>query len=456
MVPPNAEVANFIPLYVILPVHNRKNVTEKLIRSLKEQTYQDFTLVLVDDGSTDGTSEMVRGYFGNVVVIRGKGNWWWGGSLHQGYKWLTKNKVSSDANILILNDDVVFEKDFLQIGIGKLNENPDALILSQDYDSVTGELLDSGSNVDWEHLIFSNAKSPEEINILSTRGLFFKMRVFYEIGGFHPTLIPHYQSDYEFTHRAFRKGFRMLTFPELKLKEDTKQTGIRVRTKGFQGFLQTYFSKRSNYYQLSWFAFILFVCPWRWKFKNLLKVSIPYRYFLAPLFYQMKSFLIYTKEKGLLFHISLKIKVLKETIFLLRIVRNCIKQTKFEFSDFTVIPSEKKIQKAGHIETFHSFTYIRGIYFVRFIGWAVDPTNPDRPAKSVLVVKDHQEVLGTLKHFKLKRADIMKAHAKLRQPKCGFIGYINMGKVDHLQGIEFFAVSPKGKVIQKLEIEPVR
>ncbi len=74
MVPPNERKANSASLYVIFPAHNRKHVTEKLIRSLKEQTYQDFTLVLVDDGSTDGTSEMVRGYFGNVVVIRGKGN----------------------------------------------------------------------------------------------------------------------------------------------------------------------------------------------------------------------------------------------------------------------------------------------------------------------------------------------------------------------------------------------
>ncbi|TGL56533.1 glycosyltransferase family 2 protein [Leptospira ognonensis] len=423
-------------LYVILPVHNRKNVTEKLIRSLKEQTYQDFTLVLVDDGSTDGTSEMVTGYFGNVVVIRGKGNWWWGGSLHQGYKWLTKNKVSAEANILILNDDVVFEKDFLQIGIEKINENPDALILSQDYDSVTGELLDSGSNVDWEHLIFSNAKSPEEINILSTRGLFFKMRVFYEIGGFHPTLIPHYQSDYEFTHRAFRKGFRMLTFPELKLKEDTKQTGIRVRATGFKGFLQSHFSKRSNYYQLSWFAFILFVCPWRWKFKNLYKVSITHRYIGIPILHYLH--------------------VLREKYFLFRISRNSIKKSATAFSEYQLVPNQQSSKKTGRIEYFYHFTIIRGVHFARFIGWASDPLDPKIPAKIILVVKDKSEVLGTLKHFKIKRPDIAIAQDSEKLKKSGFIGYINTGVIDHLNGIEFYAISANGKEIQQIEIDRIQ
>ncbi len=45
---------------VIIPVYNRKAVLPECIRSLQGQTCQDFEVVLIDDGSTDGTLELCR------------------------------------------------------------------------------------------------------------------------------------------------------------------------------------------------------------------------------------------------------------------------------------------------------------------------------------------------------------------------------------------------------------
>jgi glycosyltransferase involved in cell wall biosynthesis len=44
----------------VVPVCNRKQNLELLLASLEEQTSQNFTLVVADDGSTDGTREMVE------------------------------------------------------------------------------------------------------------------------------------------------------------------------------------------------------------------------------------------------------------------------------------------------------------------------------------------------------------------------------------------------------------
>ena len=44
---------------IIIPVYNGKLYVEKMIQSVLEQTYSDFELLLVDDGSTDGTLEMM-------------------------------------------------------------------------------------------------------------------------------------------------------------------------------------------------------------------------------------------------------------------------------------------------------------------------------------------------------------------------------------------------------------
>lgn len=40
---------------VIVPVYNRKELLAACVKSLLEQTYRDFELCIVDDGSTDGT-----------------------------------------------------------------------------------------------------------------------------------------------------------------------------------------------------------------------------------------------------------------------------------------------------------------------------------------------------------------------------------------------------------------
>lgn len=47
---------------VLTPSYNRAHTLERVYRSLCEQTCQDFEWVVVDDGSTDGTRELVQGW----------------------------------------------------------------------------------------------------------------------------------------------------------------------------------------------------------------------------------------------------------------------------------------------------------------------------------------------------------------------------------------------------------
>ena len=47
---------------VIIPTYNRAHLVGRAIRSVLNQTYQDFELIVVDDGSTDNTGEVVRSF----------------------------------------------------------------------------------------------------------------------------------------------------------------------------------------------------------------------------------------------------------------------------------------------------------------------------------------------------------------------------------------------------------
>lgn len=259
-------------IHILLPVHNRRAITEKFIDCLVAQSYSNYHLILIDDGSTDGTEQMVRARIENLTVIKGKGNWWWAGSLQQGVDWLKRNKVEDKDIVVFMNDDVVFDADFLQIAIGLLDER-DGMLLPQVLNQKTGQIEESGVCADLKKLSFVTAATPEQINCLPTRGLFMRMSALRKVGGFYPRLLPHYLSDYEFTIRAKKKGGGLLTSPKLLLSFDEETSGFRdFEGLSFSGFMRKYFSIKSAANPVYWSNFIFLASPKLYIPWNILRV----------------------------------------------------------------------------------------------------------------------------------------------------------------------------------------
>lgn len=251
-----------IKIHIILPVHNRCELTRRFIECLKLQTYQNFHLVLIDDGSTDGTSEMVLSNLDSVTIIRGNGTWWWAGALQQGYEWIIKNNISKSDVVLISNDDTEFEDDFLENAMLVLNKSPKSLLLASSFDIATRELYEIGVHVDWRKLTFDSVFLNEDINCFSTRGLFMKVGDMRVIGGFYPKILPHYLSDYEFTIRATRKGMKLLNNKSVRMFINNETTGLHLsEIKTFNDFKLHYFTIKSSAYILGWFSFIILASP---------------------------------------------------------------------------------------------------------------------------------------------------------------------------------------------------
>ncbi|HUW95324.1 MAG TPA: glycosyltransferase [Anaerolineae bacterium] len=269
-------------LYIILPVHNRIDVTAKFVQCLLEQTYQNYHLILVDDGSTDGTGDFVAGLVSQLTVLRGDGNLWWAGSLTKAFEYLSQNQPEDDDVVLIMNDDTTFDANYLEAVVGDTDLGPGALVVSpgllvSGQDSAAQQpIREWGFAIDWPSLGTRLVREGEEVDAATTRGLYMPYSTYRSLGPLHPRLLPHYLSDLEYTIRAKRRGLELIPSKSSELVVDRSTTGShRDEATSLGEFLYNHLvSKKTAYNTLYWGNFVLLAAPWRYKFRALVKVYV--------------------------------------------------------------------------------------------------------------------------------------------------------------------------------------
>lgn len=251
-------------IHVVLPVHNRVEVTSAFVASLLGQTVTDYRLLLVDDGCRDGTVEHVRQLLPphRLRVITGDGNLWWGGALQRAYEALRDDGLSDADAVLIINDDVTMAPDFLANGLAVLAGNPGSAVQAMGVDRDTGS-IDRGAVANLITLRFRAAAEGEAPNCLSTRGLIMPAAILLRSGGFRPDVLPHYMSDYEFTLRLRRQGVALRCEPAFRATVRLDMTGPDQATagSGVRRFLAETFSNRAKQNPRRMSAFVRLTCP---------------------------------------------------------------------------------------------------------------------------------------------------------------------------------------------------
>ena len=232
---------------IVIPVHNRKEYTRQCLACLDAQTYRDFQVIVVDDGSTDGTDEMIKQEFSNVILLKGDGNLWWTEATNWGVRYALQHQDKQQENfVLTLNDDTRVKPDYLQTMLDAYDRYKPCLIGSVSVDSNDPEKLEyAGTKFELytaggRHLAEDYHYSYKELikrttyiesQSLPGRGTLIPLEVFEKVGLYDSKNYVHYMSDIEFSVRANKAGYRLVVNVASLVYEYTAATGIQVERK---------------------------------------------------------------------------------------------------------------------------------------------------------------------------------------------------------------------------------
>lgn len=207
-------------IYVIVPVFNRKSLTERFLYCMREQRFRNFETIVVDDGSSDGTAELIAERFKEVQLLRGSGDLWWTGAINLGIQHVLASASENDA-ILVINDDLEIDSDYMQALYKVWRANPKTLIGSVVVDIKNPDIIaDGGWIVNWWTAKYNKLNPSErlsefprdysaDVSMLTGWGALVPVEVFRSIGLYDAK---HFQQcgDTELTVRAKNAGYRLI------------------------------------------------------------------------------------------------------------------------------------------------------------------------------------------------------------------------------------------------------
>ena len=271
--------ASLPQIFIIIPAHNRKEFTSDCLLSLREQQLQNVKSIVIDDGSTDRTSEMIQKDFPEVVLLHGNGDLWWTGATNMGIEYALAQSCKDDY-ILTLNDDTTVRSDYLQTLLTSAQNHPDSLIGSisiSDQDEST--VVDAGVRINWLTAKYTNLGKGKrhsdllhegtlihKVDVLPGRGTLIPVEVFKRIGLYDFKRFPHYGADYEFSRRANMRGYELLIHYGAVVISRVKMTGLnnRVNKLGWGDLIRSFFSIRSANNLMNRWRFASLCCSgWR-------------------------------------------------------------------------------------------------------------------------------------------------------------------------------------------------
>ena len=97
-----------ISISIIIPHFNGKKVLTNCLNSIIKNKFEDYEIIVVDNGSSDGSQDLIRNDFKNVLLIENETNKGYAGGCNSGIL------IAQGKYILFLNNDVEVAQNFLK------------------------------------------------------------------------------------------------------------------------------------------------------------------------------------------------------------------------------------------------------------------------------------------------------------------------------------------------------
>ncbi|CCZ55612.1 putative uncharacterized protein [Clostridium sp. CAG:1219] len=136
-----------IKFSVIIPVYNIEKYIKKCINSILEQSYKNFEIIVVDDGSTDESNLLINSINDNRIRIIKKNNGGLSSARNEGIKYVT-----GDYIWFVDGDDYIEPDALNKLNIKILEENPEVLCFYY-YKEYEGKKIINADKIDWKNII---------------------------------------------------------------------------------------------------------------------------------------------------------------------------------------------------------------------------------------------------------------------------------------------------------------
>lgn len=205
---------------IVIPNYNGKHFMDKCLRSLEEQTFKEFEIIVVDNASTDGSQAYMKEKYPYVRLIEMETNTGFSGAVNEGIR------RSNTAYVFLLNNDTECEKDCVKQLYQSIKKSKKIFSVStQMIQYHNRNLIDSAGDlytaVGWA-FNRGNGKNvslyekEEKIFTACAGAAMYRKSVFDEIGYFDETFFA-YREDIDIGYRARIHGFHNVYAPKAKV-----------------------------------------------------------------------------------------------------------------------------------------------------------------------------------------------------------------------------------------------